>query len=86
MPDQPVALKLNAVEPLADAQMRLLCLASPWNPFMIRARLGEWNDALQAFDAVVVEIESPPKLPAPEHRKTLRWGLQKRKRGLISHD
>jgi hypothetical protein len=85
-PDQPVSLKLNLVDPLTNAQMRLLAQASPWNPLIIIAQLGKWNDELLAINATVTEIESPPRNIPPKHTKKLRWGLIKRKRGFISHD
>jgi hypothetical protein len=84
--DQPVSLKLNLVDPLTDAQMRLLAQASPWSPLIILVQLGQWNDRLLALDAVVTEIESPPRNLVHKHTNKLRWGLVKRKRGFFSHD
>jgi hypothetical protein len=79
-PDQPVSLKLHLVDPLTDAQMRLLAQASPWNPLIILAQLGPWDDRRMAIDAEIMEIESPPKSIAQKRAKRLRWGLTKRKR------
>jgi hypothetical protein len=84
--NQPVCLKLNITEPLTDTQMRLLALATPWKPITIGAQISEWNNALQALDAVIAAIETQGKIPVQKHHKTLRWGLVKRKRGFISHD
>jgi hypothetical protein len=84
--DQPVAFKLNVTDPLSDAQMRLLALASPWNHIIVHAHMGEWSDALQAYNTTITAIETPPRDPVLKHTKTLRWGLRKRKRGFISHD
>ena len=85
-PNQPVCLKLSITEPLTDTQMRLLALATPWNPITIGAHTSEWNNTLQTLDAEITAIETHGKLPVQKHHKTLRWGLVKRKRGFISHD
>lgn len=85
-PNTPLTLKLNLVEPLTDAQFRLLSMATPSNPINITAYVGKWTTYQQAFDSYVVLIESPYKPPIHQHTKTLRWGLSKRKRGFISHD
>jgi transcriptional regulator len=85
-PNQPVCLKLSITESLTDTQMRLLALATPWNPITIGAHTSEWNNALQTLDAEITAIETHGKLPVQKHHKTLRWGLVKRKRGFISHD
>lgn len=82
----PVAFKLNITDPLTDAQLNLLSLASPWKPMTVHAVLGEWNEALKSFDASITVIEAPSKPIAPKHMKTLRWGQVKRKRGFVSHD
>jgi hypothetical protein len=84
--DTPVSFKLNIVDPLTDQQTRMLSVATPWRPLKILAQLGDWNEPLQAADAVVLVIETPPKSHAPKHKATLRWGLVKRKRGYFSHD
>jgi hypothetical protein len=85
-PHTPVTFKLNLVDPLSDAQLNLLTLASPWKPMMVDAILGEWNERGKSFDAVIAVIETPSKSVAPKHVKKLRWGQVKRKRGFISHD
>ena len=82
----PVAFKLNIVDPLTTAQMGMLALASPYKPLIITAKLGSWNNQAQAMDAEVNTIESLSKPPTLKHRNVLRWGLSKRKRGFLAHD
>jgi hypothetical protein len=82
----PVSFKLHITDPLTDAQMRILATASPFNPLTVGAQIGSWNDLMQGVDATITVIETPPKLAAPKHTATLRWGLTKRKRGFFSHD
>jgi hypothetical protein len=84
--DTPVSFILNITDPLTDHQTRMLSVAAPWRPLKILAHVGEWNNILQAMDAEVLVIETPPKQQAPKHKQSLRWGLVKRKRGYFSHD
>jgi hypothetical protein len=83
----PNAFKLNITEPLTAMQLNHLVLASPWKPTQIEAHVGDWNEDTGSFDAIVVVIETPPRIPTTtKNKKTLRWGQNKRKRGFISHD
>lgn len=82
----PVVFKLNLVEPLSNAQLNLLAVATPWKPSVIEAVVTQWNDEVQAFDASITTIETPPKTQTQKQSKTLRWGQVKRKRGFAFHD
>ena len=82
----PVAYMLKITEPLTDAQLNRLALATPWAPVMIEACVGTWNDKSAWFDASITQIETTSKIAAVKHKKTLQWGQVKRKRGFISHD
>ena len=82
----PIAFKINITEQLTEAQLSRLVLASPWMPMAIEVQLGDWNNTKGSFDATISSIESLPKTPAVKHKKTLRWGQVKRKRGYMSHD
>ncbi len=82
----PIAYKINITEQLTEAQLNRLALVSPWMPMAIEVQLGDWNNAKGSFDATISSIESPPKTPAVKHKRTLRWGQVKRKRGYMSHD
>lgn len=86
-PSLPVAYRLNITEPLSNAQLNRLVLATPWKPMMIEATVGEWNDDTKSFDASIEVIESQPKIPTPKLKKnTLKWGHVKRKRGFVAYD
>jgi hypothetical protein len=82
----PVTFKMNIVEPLSEAQLNCLVQATPWNPTTIEAQIGPWNPELASFDATITLIEMPSKIPTQTHRKVLKWGHVKRKRGYLSHD
>jgi hypothetical protein len=82
----PVTFKLNIVEPLSEAQLNCLVQATPWNPTTIEAQIGPWNQGLASFDATITLIEMPSKIPIQTHRKVLKWGHVKRKKGYLSHD
>ena len=65
-PSEPCALALRPTEPLCDAQIRRLALATPWNPVMIQASVGRWDT--NAFEADIHTIESQirfPEIPKP---------------------
>jgi len=85
-PHTPAVFKLNFAEPLLDAQLSLLALATPWKPTIIEARIEEWDDEVLAFKASIETIESPPKIQLQKQARTLKWGQVKRKRGFVSHD
>ena len=85
-PHTPVAFKLNLTDPLSDAQLHMLTLASPWKPMNIESTISGWNERLQCFDATISVIETPSKKPTPQPMKQLKWGQVKRKRGFVSHD
>ncbi len=82
----PAVFKLNITEPMLDAQLSLLALATPWKPTIIEAQIEEWDDETLAFKASIKTIEPPPKIQTQKQAKTLKWGQIKRKRGFISHD
>jgi hypothetical protein len=85
-PMLPVAFKLSIIDPLSDAQLNRLVLATPWKPITVEAHVGGWNECTNSFDATIVLIENPPKPPHTEFKKTLRWGQVKQKRGFVFHD
>ena len=64
-PNEPYVLILKPSEPLADAQLRHLVTASPWNPVMIEATLGPWDPVDGFFEAEIHTIEIMPKVPPP---------------------
>jgi hypothetical protein len=69
-PSEPCVMAFRPSEPLSDAQLRRLALATPWDPIMIQARPGRWED--NAFDAEVNGIESQIKFPeAPKPRRPI---------------
>lgn len=83
-PSSPVVLCLVLSEPLLDSQLRLLAVATPWNPVMVEACVGDaW---CQGFAATIDSIETLPKIPIVQPRRRLRMGLVKRKRGFLFHD
>lgn len=69
---------------LSDQQLRMLSVATPWDPINIEAEVGAWDDGRCAAEAAITAIEAPPPPAAPSHYRRapgLRWGLAKRKRG-----
>ena len=82
----PVAYMLKITEPLTDAQLKRLTLATPWAPVIIEACVGAWDENAAWFDASISLIETQSKIAAAKHKKTLQWGQVKRQRGFISHD
>jgi hypothetical protein len=55
--DSPVVRRLCLREPLAPAQTRILCLASPWAPIRIEVDIHAWGR--DAFDAELRLISCP---------------------------
>lgn len=61
LPNDPCAIILESTDPLFDSQLKMLAVATPWNPVMLEADLGGWNG--RAFAADILSIESQMKLP-----------------------
>lgn len=69
--DGPCAFVLEPADPLADAQLRMLAVATPWNPVMMEATDPVWDG--RAFVADVTSIESQPRPPPmPKSRRVQR--------------
>jgi hypothetical protein len=84
-PDSPVVVSLHLLEPLSDAQLRHLAIASPWNPVIVEACMDcVWDGS--GFGARINVIETTPKVPLYHPKRRLREGLYKRKRGFLFHD
>jgi hypothetical protein len=64
-PNEPRVFIIKLSEPLSDAQLRRLVVASPWNPVMIEAVMGPWDSSDNTFDAEIQTVECMPKIPPP---------------------
>jgi hypothetical protein len=85
-PNSPVVLALFMLEPLSDAQLRHLSVASPWNPVMIDADVDySWHEGY-GFGASISSIETLPRIAIIPPKRHLRPGVYKRKRGFLFHD
>jgi len=87
-PESPVVLTLVLKENLSAEQMRRLCVATPYEPVMVTAKVSDkWNG--HGFHAEIVEIEVMCRSEQRvKQTRSARAGLVKRKRGgdLIEFD
>ena len=69
-PYNPCVFIVRPSDPLADAQLRRLVTASPWNPIMTEATVGAWDATEGVFDVEIHTIELMPKIaPPPKPRR-----------------
>jgi hypothetical protein len=87
-PGSPVVMALRPETPLFDAQIKRLVVATPWNPVMIEANVGRWQESIKAFPAEIQTVESAPKPPTTgRHRRRVPpQSLLRQFRGFIAHD
>jgi hypothetical protein len=78
-PESPVVRSLKLADDLTPAQMRHLCVATPYAPVMVDADV-KWDVGRQVFEAVVLDVEVAPRVPQAKVVRKAR--MQKRKRGL----
>lgn len=79
-PTSPIVLLLILDEELTSSQMSHLCLATPYEPIMVVARVSdEWDG--RGFPAEVVDVEILPSLQLCKQSRRARDGLVKRRRG-----
>lgn len=64
-PNDPCVILLKPSDPLSDAQLRRLVLATPWAPVMVEAEIEGWNASDNTFNAQIESIETIPKIPQP---------------------
>ncbi len=79
-PASPVVLLLR-VDDLSPAQLRCLCVATPFAPVMADGEIGAWSPGAQAFEGAIASVEMASRgAPAMASRRG-RASLVKRQRG-----
>jgi hypothetical protein len=79
-PASPVVLLLR-VDDLSPAQLRCLCVATPFAPVMADGEIGPWSPGAQAFEGAIASVEMASRgAPAMASRRG-RASLVKRQRG-----
>ena len=80
-PASPVVLLLR-VDDLSPAQLRCLCVATPFAPVMADGEIGPWSPGAQAFEGAIASVEMASRgAPAAAASRRGRASLVKRKRG-----
>lgn len=80
-PSSPVVLLLQVEEALSTAQLRCLCVATPFAPVMAVGEIREWNPGARAFEGEITRVDVMPRQQAPAASRRDRASLLKRKRG-----